>query len=255
MEGGKMIGSTLKSLLAERRLAVGELARQIDVPVQTLYSIIRRDNMKIDFDMLLRICDYLNVPVEVFCPADSGVGVSARAAALQESDWTLLGHYRALDDHGRQMADLVIAEELARIRRETAVPEKEGRIIPLYLTPAAAGYASPALGEDYEDYTVAGDCAADFAVRIDGDSMEPVIRDGSIVLVQRSPIENGDVGMFFIDGNMKCKQYCRDNFGNVYLLSLNRMRADADVVVSASSGVTLCCFGKVLLERRPPLPV
>ena len=250
-----MIGSTIKSLLAERRIAVGELAKQIGVPVQTLYSIIRRDNMKIDFDTLLRICDVLEVPIEVFCPSDSGVGVSARAAALQESEWTLVGRYRALDDHGRQMTDLVMAEELERIRRETAAPEKEGRIIPLYLTPAAAGYASPAFGEDYEDYAVSADCAADFAVRIDGDSMEPVIHDGSVVLVQRSPIENGDVGMFFIDGDMKCKQYCRDNFGNVYLLSCNRSRADADVTVPASSGVTLCCFGKVLLERRPALPI
>ena len=250
-----MIGSTLKNLLAERRLAVGELARQIDVPVQTLYSIIRRDNMKIDFDMLLRICDYLEVPVEVFCPPDSGVGVSARAAALQESEWSLIGRYRALDEHGRQMTELVMAEELERLRRETAAPEKEGRIIPLYLTPAAAGYASPALGEDYEDYAVAADCAADFAVRIDGDSMEPYIANGSVVLVQRSPIENGDVGMFFIDGDMKCKQYCRDNYGNVYLLSLNRARADADVTVYASSGVTLCCFGRVMLSHRPPLAI
>ena len=251
-----MIGSTLKSLLTQRGLTVGELARRIEMPVQTLYSLIRRDNMKIDFDMLLRICGVLEVPIEVFCSEDSAAGVvSARAASLQEEEWALVGRWRELDAHGRQMTGLVMAEELERIRRETAAEEKEGRIIPLYLTPAAAGYASPAFGEDYEDYSVSADCAADFAVRIAGDSMEPLIRDGSVVLVQRSPIENGDVGMFFIDGDMKCKQYCRDSFGNVYLLSLNRSRADADVTVSASSGLTLCCFGKVLLSRRPPLPV
>ena len=84
--------------------------------------------------------------------------------------------------------------------------------------------------------------------------MEPVIHDGDTVLVRRDRVENGDVGMFFVDGDMKCKQYCRDNFGNVYLLSLNRDRADADVSVPASSGITLCCFGKVLLDRRPVLP-
>ena len=248
-----MIGSTLKTILAARSLPVGELARQIDMPVQTLYSIIRRDNMKIDFEMLLRICAVLDVPLETFCP-DSGDGLN-RIGSLQEAEWSLIGRYRALDEHGRQMTELVMDEELARLRRETAAPEKEGRIIPLYLTPAAAGYASPALGEDYEDYAVPGDCAADFAVRIDGDSMEPVIRDGSIVLVQRRPIENGDVGMFFVDGSMKCKQYCRDNYGNVYLLSLNRARADADVTVYASSGVTLCCFGRVMLSHRPPLAI
>ena len=51
-----MIGSTLKELLARRGMRVGELSRLIGVPAQTLYSIIKRDNMKIDFDVLLRIC-------------------------------------------------------------------------------------------------------------------------------------------------------------------------------------------------------
>ena len=49
-----MIGTTLKNLLDEREIKVNEFARQIHVPAQTLYSIIRRDNMKIDFELLLR---------------------------------------------------------------------------------------------------------------------------------------------------------------------------------------------------------
>ena len=48
-----MIGTTLKNLLDEREIKVNEFARQIKVPAQTLYSIIRRDNMKIDFELLL----------------------------------------------------------------------------------------------------------------------------------------------------------------------------------------------------------
>ena len=71
--------------------------------------------------------------------------------------------------------------------------------------------------------------------------------------MRRSPIQTGDVGLFFVDGDMKCKQYVRDNYGTVYLRSLNRARADADVRIPADSGVTLCCFGKVLLDRRPPV--
>jgi hypothetical protein len=40
----------------------------------------------------------------------------------------------------------------------------------------------------------------------------------------------------------------------VHLFSANRTRADADVHLHADGGVTLMCFGKVLLERRIPLP-
>ena len=239
-----MIGSTLKQLLAERRMAVGELSRRVGVPAQTLYSIIRRDNMKIDFDVLLRICGALDVPVDVFCGG-------ARPGAADAGDWALLAKLRALDADGRALTEQVIAHELQRVQRSHAAAQ--GRIIPLYRTPAAAGYASPALGDDYEDYAVDGESTADFAVRISGDSMEPWIPDGSVALVRRSPIETGDVGLFFVDGDMKCKQYARDSYGNVHLLSLNRARADADVNIPASSGVTLCCFGKVLLPHRPPL--
>ena len=238
-----MIGSTLKQLLAERKMSVADLAGRIGAPSQTLYSIVKRDNMNIDLDLLVRICRELNVPLEYFCDD---------ASSFRAEELAFLGKYRALDGHGREMVEVVAERELARIRAAQERCEQKCRIIPLYLTPPAAGYASPALGEDYEDYTVPADCSADFAVRIDGDSMEPYIHDGDTVLVQRAPIENGDVGMFFVDGDMKCKQYCKDNFGNVYLISLNRSRADADVTVSASSGITLCCFGKVLLERRIP---
>ena len=244
-----MIGSTIKRILSEQNLSEPKLARKIGVSYQTLHDIIKRDNMNINLELLLRICEALEVPIEVFC----GSGTSG---ALSAGEWELLGKLRALDDYGRETAELVIGRELNRIRREREARErKAGRIIPLYRTPAAAGYASPALDEDYEEYTVPADCGADFAVRIDGDSMEPVIRDGAVALVKREAIVNGDVGMFFVDGDMKCKQYVRDNFGNVYLLSLNRARADADVEIPASSGVTLCCFGKVLLDRRPAIPV
>ena len=245
-----MIGSTLKRLLAERHMPAGELSRAVGIPAQTLYSIIRRDNMKIDFDVLLRICAVLGVPVEVFC-ADAGADAAALPAPADSADWALLGKFRALDEDGRALTELVMDRELERVKRAKAAAET--RIIPLYRTPAAAGYASPALGDDYEDYAVPADSGADFAVRIDGDSMAPLIADGAVALVKRCPIETGDVGLFFVDGDMKCKQYVRDSYGNVYLVSLNRARADADVHIPASSGVTLCCFGKVLLDRRPPV--
>lgn len=243
-----MIGSTLKELLSRRGMRVGELSRLIDVPAQTLYSIIKRDNMKIDFDVLLRICRCLNVPVELFC------GEAQLPTQPESAEWDMINRYRELDEHGREMVDTVLEKEHSRVAAKKNTAEK-CRVIPLYFSPAAAGYASPALGEDYEDYLVPESSQADFAARIDGDSMEPVLHDGEVALVKRCPIENGDIGLFFVDGDMKCKQYCRDNFGNVYLFSVNRARADADSFISASSGITLCCFGKVLLDHRPPLPI
>ena len=89
------------------------------------------------------------------------------------------------------------------------------------------------------------------AVRIQGDSMEPYIHDGSVVYVNHDPLRAGDVGIFCVDGDMLCKQYYRDPLGVVYLFSLNRHRADADVILPPSSGRSLTCFGRVMLHGLP----
>ena len=246
-----MIGTKLKAILDERDMNVNELSRRIGVSAQTLYSIIKRDTNKIDFDVLLKICTELDIPVELFYG-------NQRPPGLPEiHELNFLKKYRELDDHGRQLTEMVLNSEYDRVTSaRQATADRPDKIIPLYATPAAAGYANPALGEDYEDYAVPADSRADFAARIQGDSMEPYIADSSIVLVSRStPIADGDVGLFFVDGDIKCKQYCQDSYGNIYLFSLNRERADADTTVLASSGITVFCFGKVLLSRRPPLPV
>ena len=121
--------------------------------------------------------------------------------------------------------------------------------------PLLPGTPLQPLGDDYEDYLVPITSKADFAAKIQGDSMEPWIHDGDIVLIERQPIENGDVGLFFIDGDMKCKQYYQAPDGIVRLLSLNRNRADADTSIAPDSGITFRCFGRILMEHRPPLAI
>ena len=243
-----MRGAVLKEILSERHISISELARRLSIPQQTLYSMVKRDNQKVDFDMMVRICAELEIPVEKMCEG------SGLPALPDDREWELVRRYRRLPEDSRTLVDMVITHELSRQESAASEPD-ETKIIPLYLTPAAAGYASPAFGDDYTDYEIPAASTADFAVRISGDSMEPYIADGSVALCKRGAvIRDGDVGLFFVDGDMKCKQYCQDYAGNVYLFSANRNRADADVEIRASSGVTLFCFGKVLTDKPIPLP-
>ena len=168
----------------------------------------------------------------------------------------LLAKYRDLPLSGRQTVhSLVDALTVMTGELRAAAPAAEVRTIPLYTSPAAAGFAAPVFGEDYELLQVSGDVppGAELAVRIQGDSMEPFIADGSVAYVNRDPLQDGDVGIFYVDGDMLCKQYYKDPAGVVYLFSLNRARADADVVFGPSSGRTLACFGRGIL-RTMPLP-
>ncbi|MGE4354798.1 MAG: helix-turn-helix domain-containing protein [Oscillospiraceae bacterium] len=241
-----MIGTKLKAILDERNVNVNELSRRIGVSAQTLYSIIKRDTNKIDFDVLLKICTELDTPVEIFYG-------SIRPPELPDiEELNLLRKYRELDEHGREITNIILNSEHSRVLSQNAWQEKAPRkTIPLYVAPSAAGLVNPTLGENYEDYEVPADSRADFAARIQDDSMEPDIKLGSIILVNRSmPLSDGDVGLFFIDDDIKCRQYCEDNFGNFYLLSLNRERRNADRMVMANSGTTVFRFGKVLTPRR-----
>ena len=86
--------------------------------------------------------------------------------------------------------------------------------------------------------------------------MAPWIPDGSLVYVRRdSPLEEFDVGVFFVDGDVYCKQWCRDYEGVLHLLSANPERQDANLRLAGDSGRSVVCFGKVLLNEKLPRPV
>ena len=166
----------------------------------------------------------------------------------------LLTKYRALPLAGRQTVHTLLdaLTVMTDQVRQTA-PAADPRTIPIYTSPSAAGFAAPVFGEDYDLLTVTGDVppGAELAVRIQGDSMSPLIADGSVVYVNHDPLQNGDVGIFCVDGDMLCKQYYRDSLGTVYLFSLNRSRSDADQVFTAGSGRSLTCFGRVMMHGLP----
>lgn len=64
------IGNKLDSLLSERGMTVTELARRIDVAPTTIYSIIQRNNKKVDIDVLIKIAKTLGVNTEYFGDVD-----------------------------------------------------------------------------------------------------------------------------------------------------------------------------------------
>ena len=169
--------------------------------------------------------------------------------------------YDTLDIHGKKTVRVVMDEELermedeARFQEETAAPDSGPKVINLFVEPSAAGIAAPTFGRDYEPYELkdSDPQGAAYAVRIQGDSMEPYIKNGSIVFVNHDALADGDIGIFCVDGGTVCKQYHKEG-GVIYLLSLNRARSDADVVILPSSNQTLVCQGRVITKKRIPVP-
>ena len=181
-------------------------------------------------EILLQLFDALQVDPNYLYRDSFRYGA---ASTLTDEEQHLLSQYRELSLTGRQTVRMLMSALSAyQDELESHRPAAEPRVIPLYCSPAAAGFAAPVFGEDYEPLTVTGEVpmGAELAVRIQGDSMAPYIADGSVVYVNHDPLQNGDVGIFCVDGDMLCKQYYRDPLGMVYLFSLNRDLADMDLV-------------------------
>ena len=206
--------SELADRLGVSRSAVGNYETGVSAPKE---------------EVLLRLFDALHVePNYLYRDAYRGGG-----EGVSDEERSLLEKYRRLGLSGRQTLHTV-ADALGTMQQELQA-------------------AAPEFGEDYEPLPVTGEVptGAELAVRIQGDSMEPYIHDGSVVYVNHDPLRAGDVGIFCVDGDMLCKQYYRDPLGVVYLFSLNRRRADADVILPPSSGRSLTCFGRVMLHGLP----
>ena len=201
-------------------------------------------------EVLLRLFDCLETDPNTLFRDSFRFG----ADVLTHSERQMLEQYRGLSPKGRETVRSVVSALCAyRDDLEAGKTDREPRIIPLYRSPAAAGSAAPVFGEDFDSISVTDEVpqSAEYAVRIQGDSMAPHIPDGSVVYVNRDPLGPGDVGIFCVDGDMFCKQYYKDPAGVVYLFSLNRARADADVVLMPGSSRGLVCFGRVIMHALP----
>ena len=189
-----------------------------------------------------------------------GADLMGAAEPYLKRDSIVVSHAQimdALSDEGRRQLMSFARYLAAQPELCERAPEGEVTYIRHYLFPAAAGYASPIEGEEYVLEPRGGDTPAhaDFAVTIAGDSMEPHIHDGDTVYVQRdATLREFDVGLFYLDGDVLCKQYCVDAERNLLLLSANPLREDANRRIPADSGSHVVYYGKVLLDRRLPQP-
>ena len=84
---------------------------------------------------------------------------------------------------------------------------------------------------------------ADFGVRVSGDSMMPRIHDGDIIYIRKQDtLENGDIGIFSLDGNAYVKKLKSSSDG-LFLISLNKKYSPIPVGEYSDFKI----FGKALI--------
>lgn len=165
------------------------------------------------------------------------------------TDGKLIDYLERLPNKAGYIRDLVYAD-MAAINRAHG-----NRIIPLFGNAFAAGIGEPDFGNAFEDYEIPATQRGDFAVRVNGDSMEPWLPDGSIQIGVRETPRDGDIAALMVDGEFYVKQVVLDYVGNLYMFSLNRKRKDLDRTIWASGDNRVQCFGTILMRERVPLPL
>lgn len=255
---GMEIYKILTEIMEERGLSIADVARICNLPDSTVRGIIKRKQCSTALEVAFKLAEGLGVSLERLNGLPERP--TKKAPSISDEAKQVATRYEKLDSRGQGAVLAILSYEESKAEVVEPVngptePEKpETRTIPLYRTPAAAGYLSPTEGQDFDDYEIPYDLPGDFAVRIDGDSMEPYIHDGEIVRCVRSNgLQIGEVGIFYVDGDTLCKQFCTDG-QNLYLLSLNRDRADADRTIWHFANSTVQLYGKVLTRKKPPMP-
>jgi repressor LexA len=262
----------IKQIKSEKKITNEELSRISGIPLGTLSKLLAGLSDSVKLSNMIAICDALGCSLDYIV---SGIPENTNNFTLDGNEIRLIEEYRRLDNHGKELLMMVAGKERERVSSEeypaapTPVFTREvnpivtapiaqrykdsgaGRVtkrsIPLYDLPVSAGIGEYLDGDAAESVSITiseSTAAADFALRISGNSMEPKYHDGDVLLVQNAEgVEVGEQGIFILDGAGYFKVY-----GGDCLISLNPEYGR----IMLKDFENVSCIGKVLgrLRRR-----
>ena len=233
------IGDRIKEAREHKNLSRSELAEKANV---TLSAISNYENSisSPKEPVLLKLMDILEIDANFLF---QDMVEKKPSVYLTPSENTLLDKYRRLDTFSKELVDIVIDKELERSNNECVLNDNvvdfgHYKEIPCYPKLASAG-TGEYLFDDIPTNTIKIDSReypkGDYAIQVNGDSMEPTYYDGDTLIVERNAIPaEGQVGIFIVDGRGYVKR-----MGNGELLSDNK--AYESIVGEYGK-----CLGKVL---------
>jgi len=214
-----------------------ELVSQLPINYST-YANYESGFREPNSETLQILAQHFGVSLDYLMGVSDNKQKADEVAVLTEYEHELITMYRKLDNHGREVVDIVLLKEYERASfLSPAVTEQSEEedwvILNVFQQRASAGLGSYLSDDSDEDFEVMRFMAtpisqrADFCVKIKGESMEPKICDGDIVFVKAVPkIDIDSVGIFVYEGEAFCKRLRLDQKnGTLYLESLNKAYA------------------------------
>ncbi len=245
------LGERIKYAREQKGLLQGELAKLINVKSAGVISNWENDLNKPDAEKMVKLCDVLDISVSFLLDY---YGKSSFEFTPFEEEY--IKKYRSLDSHGQETVSYILERETERVKalREQAVyidnlknsvPKDnpnipQMRLINYYYRLASAGTGQiifdmpPTKRIEIPD--ILKYKKADYAIGVNGNSMEPVYYDGDMLLVEMTEnIEVGEIGIFSVNNECFVKK-----LGKNELISLN---PDYDNI---PLNETAHCMGRVI---------
>lgn len=228
----------LKALRKEHGLTLKELGRRVGC-AETTMSQYENGKRSPDFETTLRIAEEFHVSVDYLlrgddqAPSPKAISIAAR--------------YEKAPPKIQQAVEAVL-DIVEESKAAEVIPIPVARLVPCYNSAAGTGDPEPDMPPSAVE---TDDPRAEWGVHISGNSMEPLLPDGSIVFGMNRKPKDGEVGAFRVDGLFTVKQVCTDSEGNTYLFATNRERSDADQTIPRDSGRDLWCYGTILCDKVP----
>lgn len=249
----------IKKIKSERKITNERLSELTGIPLGTLSKILAGISDSPKLANIVAIADALGCTLDYIV---SGITENNNNYTLLPDEIELIEDIRALDAHSLELVKMVVTKELERgtqsakdrptvVISKTEVSKKMGymgsssglsrRNVPVYQMPVSAGpgvYIDDSTTEEISIPDNDKTATCDFALRVSGNSMEPIYHNGDLILIEDcDAVEVGELGIFVLDGDGYFKK-----FGGDRLISLNPEYAD---ILIRSFSEAVCC-GRVI---------
>ena len=249
----------IKKIKSERKITNERLSELTGIPLGTLSKILAGISDSPKLANIVAIADALGCTLDYIV---SGITENNNNYTLLPEEIELIEDIRELDPHSLELVKMVVSKELERgmqsakerptvVISKSDVSKKMGytgtsggfsrRNIPVYQMPVSAGpgvYIDDSTTEEISIPDNEKTATCDFALRVSGNSMEPIYHNGDLILIEDcDSVEVGELGIFVLDGDGYFKK-----FGGDRLISLNPEYAD---ILIRSFSEAVCC-GRVI---------
>ncbi len=245
----KDFSNKLKDLRLKAGYSQKDVYEHFKIP-QSTFSSWEVGKSEPSGEMLIKLCEFYKCDLVKEFSTDED---------LNYKEWNMIEMYRSLDDKGKNHIDYELNRESERVNElqkqseyikklETTDGNNESnidmRIINYYYRVASAGTGQIIFDmpptKRIEIPNTLEYRKVDYAIGVNGNSMEPTFHDGDMLLVEMTEdIEIGDIGIFRVDNESYVKK-----LGETELLSINPAARNIPLNETAK------CMGKVI-DKMP----